>query len=323
MREGVSVKRSVQFWRIVGAEGEELPGPFPGANLVTALADAESQALDRHLVCRNGMTILAHACGSTPTPTVLLDKVRKENFPSVGNPQGRRARIPLGPDEGLLEPTYISFLRNNVIAVLGGGHGPHIQRFAEYVQTKFDTPITLVPVLRKDLDVVIDEMRMTQIELAIPAENIDRNLIGGDWVEALDGASQLSQDGIIRLGISVGRKGDAAYKASFSEKLKSLARNIRQAAGIGSVETARVQGIHKGHSQTIDLIEDRFVENIQVDPDLLNDPDHSAEYAKRLLREAAEESSAYLKRVVPPVGSNTVDLRPFNGAASKVLDGVG
>lgn len=306
------MNRNVQFWRIVTGAGEELPGAFPAGELVRTLRQAENRGLDRHLECRNGMRVLAHECGNQPLPTVLLDKVRRENFPSVGNSQGQRSRIPLGSDEGLLEPTYFSFLPNNVVAVLVGGHGPHAQRLSEYLQVKFATSVSLLPVLRHDMDRVLQEMRLTQVELAIPAEHIDRDLIGGDWVQALDGASRLTHEGVIRIGLSVGRSGDASYKQSFSNRLKELVNHLREAAGIGALKTAKVSGVHNGHPQSIDLINDKFVERVEVDPEKINDPERAVEYAKQVLSSAAEKSREFLERTTPPTSSGSVTLGDFN-----------
>ncbi|WP_431711464.1 hypothetical protein [Glutamicibacter uratoxydans] len=311
------MNRNVQFWRIVNGAGEELPGTFPANALVTLLEQAENRGMDRHLECRNGMMVLAHAGGNRPLPTVLLDKVRRENFPSVGNSQGQRSRIPLGSDEGLLEPTYFSFLPNNVVAVLVGGHGPHAQRLSEYLQIKFATSVSLQPVLRHDMDRILQEMRLTQIELAIPAENIDRDLIGGDWVQALDGASTLTHEGVIRIGLSVGRSGGASYKESFSNRLKELVSHLREATGIGVLKTARVSGVHNGQPQFIDLINDKFVERVEVDSERINDPEKAVEYAKQVLSSAADKSREFLERTVPPTNSASVTLGDFNPRTSR------
>lgn len=311
------MKRSVQFWRIVSKTSADLPGKFPADKLVDALDVANQGGLDRHYLCRSGMRILAHSGGSAPLPTVLLDKVRGENFPSVGNARGQRTRMPLNVGEGLLEPTYFSFLNNNVVAVLVGGHGPHAQRLSEYLQFKFSMPVSLVPVLRQDLDQVLDEMRLTQIELAIPAEQIDRNLIGGDWVEALDGASRLTHDGVIRIGLSVGRAGDAHYKQAFSRRLQELTDHLRQAAGIGALKTAKVSGVHQGNPQVVDLVNDKFVERVEVDADRFNDPDLALGYAREVLHSAVTENQEFLDRVTPTPGQENVTLGDFVSRTSR------
>ena len=262
------------------------------------------------------MTVIAHAAGVVPLPTILLDKVRRENYPSIGDEEGTRQPMRLNAGEGLLEPTYFSFLENNVVAVLVNGNGPHPQRLAEYVRTKFSTPMAIVPVLRRDLDTVLDQMRFTQVEVAVPAERVTRDLVGGDWVEALDGARNLSQDGTIRIGLSVGQKGDAFYKKTFSDRLRSLTSELRQATGLGEFSTAKVTGKIAGRSgnQVIDLINDKFVERVEVDPDKFADPDQATSHAKEILAAAADGVSTYLRETLPQVGSDLGTLGDFNDA---------
>jgi hypothetical protein len=308
------MQRSIQFWRVINSSGTDLEGTFPAAQLVKMLSEAEAANLDRHRLCRNGMTVIAHAAGQSPYPTLLLDKVRRENYPSVGDRAGRRQPMRLQDGEGLLEPTYFSFLGNNVVAALVNGNGPHPQRLAEYVRTKFHTPIGLVPVLRRDLDAVLREMRFTEIEVAVPAERLDRDLVGGDWVEALDGARSLSHDGVLRIGLSVGQKGDAFYKASFSDHVRSLVDQVRQATGFGDLTTARVVGRVRGNRQVIDLINDKFVERVDVDPDKFGDPDQATNHAKEVLASAAEKTAEYLKGTLASAAKDYVDLGEFDEA---------
>lgn len=308
------MQRNVQFWRIVQSDGAALTHRFPAADLVKALESAATLGLDRHRVCKNGMTVLAHASGLSPMPMLLLDKVRRENYPSIGDRSGQRQAMRLKAGEGLLEPTYFSFLPNNVIAVLVNGNGPHPQRLAEYIRTKFQTPIGIEPVLRRDLDVVLSGMRLTEVEVAVPAERLDRGLVGGDWVEALDGARQLSHDGMIRIGLTVGLRGDAQFKASFSDHLRSLVSQLRQAVGFNELTTARVAGQVNGHRQVIDLIHDRFVERVKVDADKLGDPDKSVEHAREVLAKVATGASDYLRDTLPEVTGQELSLGDFDEA---------
>lgn len=261
------------------------------------------------------MTVIAHAAGQSPHPTLLLDKVRRENYPSVGDRAGRRQPMILQEGEGLLEPTYFSFLQNNVIAALVSGNGPHPQRLAEYIRTKFHTPIGLVPVLRRDLDAVLRDMRFTEIEVAVPAERLDRDLVGGDWVEALDGARSLSHDGVLRIGLSVGQKGDAFYKASFSDHVRNLVDQVRQATGFGDLTTARVAGHVRGSRQVVDLINDKFVERVSVDPDKFGDPQQAVDHAKEVIASVAEKTAEYLDRTLPSADKEQFDLGEFDEAA--------
>ncbi|WP_139204891.1 hypothetical protein [Arthrobacter sp. OV608] len=213
-----------------------------------------------------------------------------------------------------MEPTYFSFLDNNVVAALVNGNGPHPQRLAEYIRLKFRTPVGLVPVLRRDLDAVLRRMRITEVEVAVPAERLDRELVGGDWVAALDGARSLSHDGVIRIGLSVGQKGDAFYKASFSEHVRTLVDQLRQATGFGDLTTARVAGSVRGDRQVVDLINDRFVERVDVDPDKFGDPERATNYARDVLTAVADRTKDYLEGTLPVAPASYIALGDFDEA---------
>jgi hypothetical protein len=150
-------------------------------------------------------------------------------------------------------------------------------------------PVLLQPVLREDLDAVLAEMRLTEVQIAIPAERITRDLIGGDWAEALDMGKRLTQDGTVRIGMSVGRSGDRDFKERMSLRYHELVNALRTSVGLSELSAARVRGVYRGSSETIDLLEDRLAEQVNVDGDRWSDPDRAIEYARETLLTQIEQ----------------------------------
>ena len=149
---------------------------------------------------------------------IILDKVRRDDVPSVGDPKGNRTRLALAEGSALLEPTYIAFLSDNVVAVVNG-NGPRPKRLAEYINQKFSAGVSLEPVLRGNYDTILRDMQISRIDIAIPADRVTRELVGGDWVEALDGAHRLTENGIIRIGMSVGTAGTKESRSGTRRRL--------------------------------------------------------------------------------------------------------
>lgn len=302
------MRRSVQFWRLTNSDGTELAHQFPAAEVLGCLANAEVAGLDRHRHCRDGMVLIAHAAHSPAFPTMTLDKVRRENLPSVGDSVGKRRPIGLTPDEGLLEPTYCAFTPNNVIAILISGNGPRPQRLADYFGAKFNLSIGLTPVLTRNLDQVLREMRVTSVEVTIPAHRVDRDLVGGDWVYALDAGRQLSEDGLVKVGFSVGRSGTKDEKRRLSERFRGLVNQLRGSGGLSEFQSARVAGSLNGAPRTVDLLHDKFVEQVDVDPDIWNDPERSVEYAQEILEREIAANYIYLEETNPHVPNTPTEF---------------
>lgn len=311
-RRVCEMQRNVQYWRVVTADGRPLDGQFPADNVVIALARAERTGLDRHHVCRDGMVLIAHARRSlSGSPMIVLDKVRRDNLPSVGDERGSRRPMGLATGEGLLEPTYCLFGENNVVAMLVNGNGPRAKRLCDYLTARLGVTVGLDPVLTRDLDRVLDEMKLSSIEVAIPATRIDRELIGGDWADALEASRQLSEDaGVVRVGVAVGRRGDRQTKERIRRRVRTLIDQLRGSGAISEVDSARVVGTIRGAQRTVDLLSDRFVEKVEVESDILNDPERSAQYARQVLAETLRGSADYLGQVVPEVSGAESGLTP-------------
>lgn len=303
------MQRSVQYWRLTNADGTDMTQPFPAEKLVRGLKHAADRGLDRHRHCRDGMVLLGHAGRLQPVPSIVLDKVRHDNLPSVGDAGGRRRAIGLAAHEGLLEPTYCAFVDNNVVAMLMSGNGPRPQRLVDYLAAKFGVHVGLTPVLRKDLDVVLREMRITSVDVTIPAQRINRDLVGGDWVQALDAGRQLSQDGLVKVGFSVGRSGTRDHKRRLGERFRDLIDQLRGSGALSSFQSAKVGGVHHGTQRSVDLIHDKFVEKAEVDADLLNDPERSVDYACDILEAEIQGNRTYLVETNPHVSGAPLDFR--------------
>lgn len=298
------MNRTVQYWRLLQPDGTPLPGKFPAEQVVRRLNQAEADGLNRYRRCPDGMLLIAH--GTDDNRMMILDKVRRENLPSIGSAAGARRAIGLTPDEGLLEPTYCLFGERNIVAMLTSGDGPRARRLVDYLESKLEIDIEIEPVLTQNLDQALDEMSVSRIDVAIPATRINRELVGGDWVQALDGARALAQDGVVRIGISVGRRGTGAQKDAIRRRLRELVDNLRGSGALSEFESARVVGSVSGTQQSVDLLEDRFVERTVVDADRLNDPVRSTAYARELLGQSLTRNREYLLSAVPEVPSGPV-----------------
>ena len=264
-----------------------------------------------------GMLILAHPVPSAEDPVIILDRVRTGNYPSAGDENGNRRQIPLAEGEVLLEPTYVMFLEEGFVAILTGGDGPHAQRLADYIRIKFSVDWRLEPVLRNNLNEVLEEMRITEINIAVPGERINRELVGGDWFEALDAAKKLTDDGIVRIALSVGQKGDQTFKQRMSEKYHGLVKRMQQAVGLQNFKTAKVTGVRNGNRQIINLIEDQLVETVDVEEDRWFDPEKSVEYATNVLLREVNKGSYREYRIGESDVANVVKFNPERTDESK------
>lgn len=293
------MNRTVQYWRLLQPDGAALPGEFPAEQVVRRLSCAEAEDRNRYRRCPDGMLLIAH--GTRDDRMLILDKVRRENLPSIGSAAGARRAIGLNPDEGLLEPTYCCFGERNIVAMLTSGDGPRARRLVDYLEHKLEIAVGIEPVLTQNLDRALDEMSVSRVDVAIPADRINRELVGGDWVQALDGARALAHDGVVRIGISVGRRGTGTQKEAIRRRIRELIDALRGSGALSEFESARVVGSISGTPQSVDLLEDKFVEKTQVDADRLNDPERSTTYARELLRQSLTRNRDYLLSAVPAV----------------------
>lgn len=311
-------RRSVQFWRIGQVNGDELARPFPGRRVAEVLKAAEANGVDRHFTCADGTVLLAHSRALSPHPVVLLDRVRDSNLPSVGDPAGHRKPLPLGPGDHLLETTYFAFLKHNVIAVLTSGNGPRASRLGEYLAGTLGQDLGLVPVLREDVEEILARLEVSRFEFALPAERLSGGLMGGEWADVLDSASRLMNEGSFRISLSVGRTGKAEDKQRIRERIQHLIDLFRRAGSVEQFDYVVAEGkdSQTGDREVVDLLKERFIAHIEVDPDAFNDPMRSTREAIGILNRQAQDNEAFFARTLPEIKGS-----PDNASIPELMEG--
>ncbi|MEV7607065.1 hypothetical protein AB0N65_16650 [Paenarthrobacter sp. NPDC089322] len=294
-------RRSVQFWRVEQLNGDVLSRPFPARRVAEVLSHARDAGTDRHFTSADGTTLLAQAASLSPHPVLLLDRVRDTNLPSVGDALGRRKALPLAPGDHLLETTYFAFLKRNVIAVLTSGNGPRASRMGEYLGGMLGLEIGLVPVVREDIEDILARLEVSRFEFALPAERLSGKLMEGEWADVLDSASRLMTEGTFRISLSVGRSGKAEDKQRIRERIQQLIHLFRRAGSVEHFDYVVAEGKDSltGDREVVDLLKERFISHIEVDPDVFNDPRRSTEEAIAILNKQAKDNEAFFARTLP------------------------
>lgn len=195
------------------------------------------------------------------------------------------------------------------LAILVSGNGPRPTRLADYLGAKLGMSVGLDPVLTQDVDKVLRELQVSSIDVAIPAERVDRALVGGDdWARALDAGSRMVQGGVVRVGFAIGRNGTNQEKSARRSGIRGLIDQLRGSGDLSEFQSARVTGSINGTPHVVDLLNDKFVEKTEVDVDRLNDPDASTEYAGELIRKSLRKNRVYLESAVPAAGGGRVSF---------------
>ncbi|GAA2855022.1 hypothetical protein GCM10010523_14590 [Paenarthrobacter ilicis] len=293
----------MQFWRIDQLNGEGLERPFPARRVAEVLDNALEAGTDRHFASGDGTVLLAQAAAVTPYPVLLLDRVRDTNLPSVGDALGRRKALPLAPGDHLLETTYFAFLKRNVIAVLTSGNGPRASRLGEYLGGMLGLEVGLVPVVREDIEEILNRLEVSRFEFALPAERLSGKLLEGEWADVLDSASRLMTEGTFRISLGVGRSGRAEDKQRIRERIQRLIELFRGSASVEHFDHVVAEGKDSltGDREVVDLLKERFVSHIDVDPDTFNDPRKSSAAAIAILNKQAKDNEAFFARTLPDV----------------------
>ncbi|MDP9935403.1 hypothetical protein ACIPY1_12170 [Paenarthrobacter nicotinovorans] len=296
-------RRSVQFWRIEQLNGDELTRPFPARRVAEVLKKAQDAGTDRHFTSADGTVMIAQPVAISPCPVLLLDRVRDANLPSVGDALGRRKPLPLAPGDHLLETTYFAFLKRNVMAVLTSGNGPRASRMGEYLGGMLGLEPTLVPVVREDVEEILARLEVSRFEFALPAERLSGKLMEGEWADVLESASRLMNQGTFRISLSVGRSGSADEKRRIRERIQRLIDLFRQAGSVEHFDYVVAEGKDSltGDREVVDLLKERFISHIEVDPDAFNDPQKSAAEAIVILNKQARDNEAFFARTLPDI----------------------
>lgn len=296
-------RRSVQFWRIEQLNGVDLRSPFPARRVAEVLKKAQEAGTERHFIGADGTVLLAQTAAFSPHPVILLDRVRDTNLPSVGDALGRRKPLPLAPGDHLLETTYFAFLKRNVIAVLTSGNGPRASRMGEYLEGMLGLELGLVPVVREDIEEILSRLEVSRFEFALPAERLSEKLMEGEWADVLDSASRLMNQGTFRISLSVGRPGRAEDKQRIRERIQQLIDLFRRAGSVEHFDYVVAEGKDSltGDREVIDLLKERFVSHIEVDPDVFNDPRKSTAEAIAILSKQARDNEAFFALTLPDI----------------------
>ncbi|MGW9413830.1 hypothetical protein [Arthrobacter cupressi] len=297
------MKRSVQFWRIGQLNGDELSAPFPARRVAEVLRDAENHGVDRHFRCADGTVLLAQAAAVAPVPVLLLDRVRGGNLPSVGDSAGRRKPLPLDAGDRLLETTYFAFLKRNVLAVLSSGNGPRAPRLGEYMGGMLGLEPGLVPVVREDVEDILDRLDVSRFEFSLPAGRLSGKFMEGEWADVLDSASRLMSEGTFRVSLSVGRSGNAQEKQRIRGRIQHLIEVFRRSGSIEQFDHVVAEGRDSvsGDREVVDLLKERFISYVDVDAGIFNDPARAAAEAVEILRKQARDHEDFFARTLPEV----------------------
>lgn len=304
--------RTVQFWRIAQRDGSALPVVFPGGAVVRKLQAADRKGQRRYRKCPDGVEILGEGLSLRPHPLLAIYRTRRDNLPRLDD-NGRIGRLPLTGTQALAEPSFFAFLPRNIIGLLFNNDGPRAIRLADYLNAKFGCDVSLQPVYREDLAEVLEDMRMTAVELSVSSNQVP--LIGGgdDWAELLDNASNLIEDGAISLKMSIGRAGDAAARQARTSKIRELVDLIRgrDQDQMSHFNRVKVHGTEPGTKNpiTVDLLNQKFVAHVEVDAETLSDAERAAPAAMTVIDQEWRTNRDFLTDSTPAVdGDGDSDL---------------
>lgn len=296
--------RTVQFWRIAERDGTALPVAFPGGAVVRKLQTADKKNKNRYRMCSDGVEILSEGLELRPNPLVAVYRTRRDNLPRLDD-NGRIGRLPLTGTQALAEPSFFAFLPRNIVGLLFNNDGPRAARLADYLNAKFNCDVSLQPVYREDLAEILDAMRMTAVELSVPSAQVPMLGGGDDWVEVLDNASNLIEDGMISLKMSIGRGGDAAARQARTNKVRDLVDRLRGRSPdqLGHFSRVKVHGTQPGTKNpiTVDLLNQKFVAQVEVDAETLFDAERAAPAARAVIVEQWRTNRDFLTASTPPV----------------------
>jgi hypothetical protein len=296
--------RTVQFWRIAQRDGSALPAPFPGGTVVRRLQSAAKKGERRYRQCSDGMEILGEGLILRPHPLVAIYRTRRDNLPRLDD-DGRIGRLPLSGTQALAEPSFFAFLPRNIVGLLFNNDGPRAARLADYLNAKFGCNVSLQPVYREDLAEVLDEMRMTAVELSVSSAQVPMLGGGDDWAEVLDNAKNLLEDGAITLKMSIGRSGDAAARQARTNKIRGLVDLLRgrDQDQMGHFNRVKVVGTEPGTKNpiTVDLLNQKFVAHVEVDAEILFDAERAAPAASAVIDAQWRANRQFLTDSTPAV----------------------
>lgn len=303
------MQRTVQFYRLTDSMGNDLPYEFPATDLVRRLQEMEEQDLDRKIECRDGMELLAQGVEVRTFPALAMYRTRRANLPHLEE-DGVISDLPLGDTQTLAEVTYFGFFDRNVVAVIYNHEGPRAKRLGFYISGMFDINVGMSPILRDDLAELLEQMRLTAIEISIPSAQIPTLVAPGeDWARSLDSAAQLMQDGLIRMAVSVGQSGSREQKRIRGRRIRELATQLfASREDLVEFRSATVRGVNleTNREQGVNLLEQMFVSQIEIPDEEMTTIGEATQSAMRYLGDEWIKNREYLTRNTPEVAADGV-----------------
>jgi hypothetical protein len=174
---------------------------------------------------------------------------------------------------------------------------------AEYLEGMLGLGLGLVPVVREDIEEILNRLEVTRFEFALPAERLSGKLMEGEWADVLDSASRLMNQGTFRISLSVGRSGRAEDKQRIRDRIQQLIDLFRRAGSVEHFDYVVAEGKDSltGDREVIDLLKERFISHIEVDPDVFNDPRKSTAEAISILGKQARDNEAFFALTLPEI----------------------
>jgi hypothetical protein len=302
------MRRTVQFWQVADGSGAVLNVAFPARALVEKLQAARQACVSRYYTARDGYRMLGGGIETIPRPYVAVYRSRQVNLPGK-DVAGEVVDLGLNKGEGLAEGTHFVFFPNNVVGVLYNFHGPNVRRFSAYLFHKFGLDVTFVPVYRRDIAAILEELdKMSKIELSIPANQV--HLLsaadGDEFARPLAQTATILGDGNIRLEVSVGQgAGSERY-----EKVRSLARQLARRPDLDKFRVVKVYGRLEDESQSwpIDLKAEQLVTRKDVAPETPTSTRVSQASARAVICEVHREYRHHIRTVTAEMPSLTSSL---------------
>lgn len=292
------MKKKIKIWQLTPYDRNAQVRVIDGRIINDALEHARINSISRKFVCGNGMQIIAHALsGTAQNPTIILDRIREsDDYPGLLRPDGTRGPLSLTDSGQLIEPTYISFLGNNYIATIQSTSGPYPQRFAEYLNRKIGIDYELIPVLRTDIEDILEEIQLSKISVSIPANYINDELLGPldeNWAVALRANRDLVDDGIVNLNLSVGRSGNEIHRQRIRQKLLLLIANLVRNVDHRKLAAARVEGVSNSGREIVNLLEMKLAATVEIDRTRWANPDINNDYIPALILETLRGNNLF------------------------------
>ncbi|MGO4432543.1 hypothetical protein AB4Y88_04345 [Paenarthrobacter sp. RAF9] len=108
-------------------------------------------------------------------------------------------------------------------------------------------------------------------------------------------------EGTFRISLSVGRSGKAEDKQRIRDRIQQLIDLFRRAGSVEHFDYVVAEGKDSltGDREVVDLLKERFISHVEVDPDVFNDPQKSVAEAIVILNKQARDNEPFFARTLP------------------------